>query len=47
MFSHFNGVRIYPFTMIIPRPTGMPKVVDYLKEAAAMKVGTPAATWAS
>ena len=37
-FKDVNEARIYPFTIVAPRPIGMPMVVDYLKETAETNV---------
>lgn len=42
-----DEIRIYPFTVVVPRPIGMPMVADYLKETAEVSLDAdtiPAAT---
>jgi hypothetical protein len=43
-FQDVNDVRIYPFTMVVPRPIGMPRVAEYLKDVADGHINSPELT---
>jgi len=40
-FQDVNDVRIYPFTMVVPRPIGMPRVAEYLRDVADGHIKSP------